>query len=336
MIHFKRIHLTILFTIAYIIVMSSNNVLAINNAVKGENLNKMSKSNSSNKLAFRFIVGADSQGGDHGINSSVVNKIMKQISQLTPKPDFFVIPGDLIDGNKSYSKTKGQLAFLKETLSKYFPIQNFYVGMGNHEASAGMRGEQAVREVFSEFHANFMKGYYGTVYYFDYGDSRFFMLNDDHPGKIGIVPDNQLAWVKAHLKKSSKHNFFFFHQPAFPSGISGLFMDAYQRDKLWKVIDSSNRPMVFSGHEHNYARRHIDSKYNEVVNGKSFKFTKRIYQLTVGGLGGHHYDSYTSKLNVDVAPIAQYHYLVVDVMKDGTVVGTAYKIDGKVIDRFSY
>lgn len=335
---FIKLSLAALLTIAYIIIMSNKSILTTKNAIKAPNSDKMSRTSLStaNNIALRFITAADSQGNDHGINSSVVNTIMKKITQLSPKPSFFVIPGDLIDGGKSYSRTKRQLQFLKSTWTKYFPADIFYVGMGNHEALAGTRGEQAIREVFKEFHANFMKGYHGSVYYFDYGSSRFFMLNNDYPGKIGIVTDDQLAWVKKHLKKSTKHNFFFFHQPAFPFGNSSLAINAYQRNRLWTVIESSNNPIVFSGHEHNYARRHIDCTYNEVIDGKSFKFTKKIYQVTVGGFGGHRYDSYTNKVNVDVSPIPEYHFLVVDVMKDGRVVGTAYRIDGKVIDKFSY
>jgi hypothetical protein len=150
------------------------------------------------------------------------------------------------------------------------------------------------------------------------------------------MSDIQLSWIRKNINSNSKHNFFFVHEPAFPTGPHiGSSLDAYplQRDKLWQVIDGSNSPLVFCGHEHFYTRRHINSDFNESIQGADFKFTKNIYQVTVGSCGAPLYKDYRSKKNVDVPPISQYHFSVVDII-DNVVKTTVINIDGKIIDLF--
>ncbi|MGE5631920.1 MAG: metallophosphoesterase family protein, partial [Caulobacteraceae bacterium] len=178
--------------------------------------------------------------------------------------------------------------------------------------------------------------YHKTVYYFDKNNIRFFMLNSNHPGETHMISDKQLNWVKANLDPAKKHNFYFFHEPAYPTGPhvgNSLDVKKRQRDKLWEIIDRSQNPMVFCGHEHFYTRRHINSDFNKTVNGHTFKFNKLVYQVTTGSFGAPLYKGYTERKDIDVLPISEYHFAIVDVNKDKVKV-IVYNLEGKVIDRF--
>lgn len=287
-------------------------------------------------VSLRFVVMADCRGLDGGINAEAVAKTLESIKEITPQPIFAVMPGDLVEGASSYSEVKAQLLNFKDAITKYYPIDFFYPGYGNHEAQAGAEGELAFEEVFSEMKAEFLQVYHKTVYYFDKSNTRFYMLNSSHPNEGHIISDAQLNWIKVNTDSAKNHNFCFFHEPAFPTGAhvgSSLDVNKLQRDKLWEVIDNSENPMVFCGHEHNYTRRHINADFNEIINGQAFKFNKLVYQVTTGTFGAPVYKEYTDKKNVDVAPIPEYHFAMVDV-DESKVKVRVYNLEGKVIDYF--
>jgi len=283
----------------------------------------------------RLVVMADSRGDNRGVNTRVVKAIMEKIKKLSPQPLFAVMPGDLVDGAQSYPEVKRQLEFFKKTMTGYYPPEFYYPGLGNHEVMHKSGGEKAFGEVFTEFKATFLEGYNRTVYYFDCGNTRFFMLNSDFPGETHRIAEKQLKWVRDNLDSSRKHTLFFVHEPPFPTGSGiGSSLDANRllRDRLWDLVDQAEGPMVFCGHEHYYTRRHIDAAFNEKVNGTEFKYEKTVYQVTAGSFGAPLYKQYASKRNVDVPPVSKYHFAVVDIGEQIAV--TVYDLDGKVIDRF--
>lgn len=285
--------------------------------------------------AFRFVVMGDCRGSDNGINSKIVKKTMEKVKLLSPQPQFAVMDGDLADGAKSYSGIKSQLQYFKKTITAYYPASFFYLGLGNHETANGSGGDRAFDNLFSEFKATFMDGYGRSVYYFDRGKTRLFMLNTDYPGETHKVSDKQLAWVKKNLNTTGR-NLFFMHEPPFPTGANvgfSLDKDSLQRAKLWDLIDSSQDPLVFCSHEHNYTRRHINSAFNAKIKGIQFKYDKTVYQITSGGFGAPLYTQYTSKKNVDVPPIVEYNFLVVD-MNDTGISVNAYNLEGKLLDSY--
>lgn len=287
-------------------------------------------------VSLRFVVMADCRGLDRGINTKAITRTLESIKKITPQPLFAVMPGDLVEGSSEYSAIKAQLQYFKDTISKYYPMSFFYPGFGNHEAQGGAKGEQAFEEVFSEIKAKILEGYHKTVYYFDNDNTRFYMLNSNHPSEEHTISDVQLNWVKANMASVNTHNFYFFHEPAYPTGShigSSLDVNRLQRDKLWKIIDNTTKPMVFCGHEHNYTRRHINSDFNETINGQDFQFTKLIYQVTTGTFGAPLYKGYMDKKDVDVPPIPEYHFAIVDVYKNEVEV-TVYNLDGNIIDHF--
>lgn len=286
---------------------------------------------------FRFVVLADSRGNDTGINTSVIKQILARIKGLQPQPDFAVIPGDLVVGHKKTHVLRTQLHYFKRTITQFYPIQFYHVGIGNHEVQQNPEGEVVFMEVFPERKMNYFPHYHKTVYFFDHGPARFFMLNTDHPGEEHTIAQKQLDWVRKNINPQNKFNVFFMHQPSYPTGYNignSLDIDSYLRNIFWDFVDSLNGAIVFNGHEHFYSRRHIDRDYNEIVDGKEFTYEKKVYQVTIGGFGGPLTSNFESKAGVDVPPIGQYHFAVVDV-DENTLTVSVYDLEGKILDSFS-
>lgn len=314
---------------------------------------------SSSDIVLRFAVAGDSRGSDRGFydgsddgtNGRIIQKLLNNAKQLNPQPKFFVGVGDLIAGSPSKipAEIKAQLTNFRSHFTSVYPIEFFYPGIGNHEIKGSLEGEKAFNESFPEFAANpdvhFLEGYNNTVWYIDHGDARFFYLNSNHPrdsvnnmAEDHTISGRQLEWLKKNIDPSKKHNIYFIHEPAFGTWKAGdnLDRDPYLRNLFWEVVDKSNGPLVFVAHEHLYSRRHINSDFNETVNGKTFKWTKNVYQITAGGFGGPLNGTYTDKKNVDTDPpcIAKYNYVVIDILKDGSYHGRAIDENGKILDQF--
>lgn len=285
--------------------------------------------------SVRFVAMADCRGEDGGINTKIVTKTLENIKKMTPQPSFIVLPGDLIEGADNYSAMKIQLQNFKDTIIKFYPLNFYYPGFGNHEAIAGQEGEQVFEQIFDTINGKFLEGYHHTVYYFDKGDTRFYILNTNHAEEQHLISDTQLDWIKANTDKNKEHTIYFFHEPAYPTGAhvgSSLDANRLQRDKLWEIIDNSVDPIVFCGHEHNYSRRHINSAFNEIIDSTSIKYDQSIFQVTVGSFGAPLNDIYTEKKNVDIPPIAEYHFAVVDI--EDTIKVTVYNLEDDIIDSF--
>lgn len=294
------------------------------------------KNSPADDISFRFVAMADSRGDDHGIHTSIIKKTLDKIKSLSPQPSFAAMPGDLVDSAQTYSGIKSQLEYFKSTITKYYPERFFYPGIGNHEVTALNNGEKAFSEVFQGFTATFFSEYNRTVYSFNYGNTQFFMLNSNHTGESNTISKKQLNWIKSSIDTRKKYHIFFMHDPPYPTGShvgSSLDSNRFLRDSLWQLIDSTSGPMVFCGHEHNYTRRHINSDFNETVKGINFKFSKNIFQVTVGSFGAPLYKEFSDKKNVDVPPVAKYHYAVVDIDNTGIHV-KVYDLDGNTLDEF--
>jgi hypothetical protein len=285
---------------------------------------------------FRIVVLADSRGGDHGINSVIVRKTLAKVKELDPQPLFAFIPGDLVNGSKNIDNLRDQFQFFKKTIAGFYPIEFYHVGLGNHEVMHNKGGEKLFAQTFIELKENFLCGYNNTVYFFDYGNTRFFMLNNDHPGEEHIIADRQMNWIRKNLNPVQAHYVFFMHEPSYPVGYNlgnSMDVDAFLRSRFWDMVDSLNSAIVFNGHEHFYSRRHIDRDYNETINGRKFEYEKEVFQVTVGGFGGPLAPNFIDKPGVDVPPIGEYHFAVVDINGHGIEV-TVFNLDGKQLDHF--
>jgi 3',5'-cyclic-AMP phosphodiesterase len=285
---------------------------------------------------LRFIVFGDSKDKEHGINESVLNSLMKQASRLHLEPEFIVVCGDSVAGSQNEEILTSQLQKFIKLLHKYFPNKLIIPVVGNHEVNNDPPDDRFER-VISKIYGNlvpdeFLQGYNKTVYCMDFENVKLIILNAFHCGSIHRIDKEQLLWLQEVTAADKRSKIVFVHSPAFPTGAHlGHCLDMYpnDRDDFWKVIDRCGIDIVFSGHEHNYSRRKIDSSFHRNINF----FEGGVYQIITGGGGEKLRDKYKSKEGVIVEPVDEHHFVVVDVDTSGIKV-TAISSKGKKLDEF--
>lgn len=281
---------------------------------------------------IRFIILGDSKGKEYGINKKVLLKIMKESYKL--EPDFIVMLGDNITGSKNETILTSQYLNLRRLIEDFYPTKLLLPVVGNHEVNIEPiddRYEKIFSRVFNDFcPTEFLGGYHRTVYYKDFQDTRIIVLNSFHYGAIHQIDSRQLGWFKNVAAANIKNKLVFVHSPAYPTGAHlGHCLDLYPelRDAFWNVVDKCNIDVVFSGHEHNYSRRLIDSSFNN-------SFSRSVYQIISGGAGEKLKDKFTDRRGVIVKPKAVYHFLSVDIKEDYIKI-SAIRHDGNIIDEFT-
>lgn len=280
------------------------------------------------KSSFRIVLMGDCSKRTVVFNSKVLHNLLSNIKKLFPQPIFIFFLGDMVYGGSNVSE---QLDAWKKFVERYYPINMFYILLGNHE-----NNETVFSNAFSHLPKEQLKKYQKTVYSFDYINTRFIILNSNRWGKGGgyAINPEQLTWLESTLESSNrKYNFVMFHLPAFPTGhhyTESLDSSKRERDALWSIIDRYNVTAVFVGHEHNYCRRLIDKSYNT----KDLTIKSSIYHITTGGAGSSLNGHIRDIKNVVVGPLALYHYVVLDI-SDEEVTLHAYDIENTIIDSCS-
>jgi len=276
---------------------------------------------------LRFIILSDSKGKENGINKKVLLKLLNQSCKLTPKAECIVLCGDNVAGSKMENILVDQLQNLRNLIEKYYYSIPLIPVVGNHEVNNEPnddRYEKIFSTIYNDMLPNtYLEGYNKTVFYVDFEDVRFIILNSFHFNEINKIENEQLFWFKEVASGDIKNKIVFVHAPAFPTGAHyGHCLDLYpeNRDAFWKIVYDCNIDIVFSGHEHNYSRRKIEYK-------------KGIYQVITGGSGEKLRDKFKDKKGVVIAPIATYHFVVVDVISNGIEV-SAISSEGKLLDKF--
>jgi len=145
-------------------------------------------------INFRFAVLGDSRGRTSQINKEVFGRLLNNINKIH-HPKFILFGGDMILGRSTKGvNTDTQFIFDKLTewknfVKDIFPQVNLkrflYPAIGNHDVSNAQivqESERAFNEVFNYLPSGtngieMLKGYGKTVYYFDYANSRFIVLN---------------------------------------------------------------------------------------------------------------------------------------------------------------
>ena len=279
---------------------------------------------------------ADSRGEDEGKNEKIIKKIMDQVINIYPQPNYIIFPGDLIMGSRKPHRIQEQLEYFKGVFKEYLPIEFFLPTVGNHDVGSGAEDdtkEKIFAKVFSEFKANnFLESYNRTAYYVDIGDTRLIVLNTYHPEESNQISGRQLKWFKKVSSEPKQHKLVFLHSPAYPTGHHlDSSLDEYpeKRDRFWDIIDKNNIDLVLTGHEHNYSRRIIDASFSTA----NYQFVRAVTQIVTGGAGGPLMDIFEDRQGVIVPPIPVFHYVIVDIYKDNLSV-MAVSLEGQIIDQF--
>ncbi|MDF2883888.1 MAG: calcineurin-like phosphoesterase [Clostridiaceae bacterium] len=276
---------------------------------------------------MRFIILSDSKGKENGINKKILIKLLKRTCTLTPKPDLIVLCGDSVAGSNIEEVLASQLQDLRNLIEKYHYGKPLIPVIGNHEVNNEPKDDR-YEKIFSRIYNDMLPdtnldGYNRTVFYEDYENTRFIVLNAFHFGEKHRIVKKQLSWFEEAASANIKNKIVFVHSPAFPTGAHFRHcLDSYSedRDAFWKIVQNCNIDIVFSGHEHNYSRRKIEYK-------------KDIYQVITGGSGEKLRDKFKDKKGVITAPIAEYHFVMVDVDSNCIKV-SAISSEGKLLDKF--
>lgn len=278
--------------------------------------------------SFRIVILADSSRPAVAVNTQLLRTLLSHIKGLSPQPKFMIFVGDMVYGG---SKVNEQLEDWKELIEEYYSVTKVYPVLGSHE-----NNETAFSNAFSYLPNEQLQGYQRTVYYFDYENARFIVLNSNRRGSsCGYAIDaKQRAWLKTTLDGSDKkYNFVFFHVPAFPTGHhyrESLDASPDDRNALWSILDHYNVTAVFVGHEHNYCRRLIDKSFTT----DGLLVQNSIYQITTGGAGSSLNAHITNIKNAIVGPLAVYHYCVLDINDSGVSL-QVYDKENNLIDSCS-
>lgn len=276
---------------------------------------------------MRFLILSDSKGKENGINKKILSKILNESCKLKPNVECIILGGDNIAGSKIENILTSQLKTLRNLIEKYYYGIPLIPVIGNHEVNnepLDDRYEQIFSSIYNDMIPNtYLDGYNKTVFYVDYEYVRFIILNAFHFNEINRIAEKQLLWFKEAASANIKNKIVFVHSPAFPTGAHyGHCLDLYPKDRdiFWQIVNDSKIDIVFSGHEHNYSRRKIE--------GKNY-----VYQVITGGCGEKLREKFKDKKGIVVAPIAKYHFVILDVTSNNVEV-YAFSSSGKLLDEF--
>lgn len=264
--------------------------------------------------AFSFAVLGDTQK----FNTSRKGSLRKAVNRISASgADFTFMMGDFCSGKKCAKK----LRRWKSAASPLFP--DVYPVHGNHDAVSSGNWQSTFNPP-----TNGPSGYIGWTYSFDFENSHFVVLDSDR-SQWHLINQTQRAWLEQDLAATAKENIFvFFHEPAFPvSKKIGNSLDANpsDRDALWEILDGHNVTAVFSGHEHLFYRKKIDSS---VFSGAQ----NSIYQFTVGNTACYAHPK--PRRSVEYY-YRQKSYLLVEA--DGSQITTKlYSPNGALLNTFSF
>lgn len=277
---------------------------------------------------FKFLVFGDSQSESY--NSWQKN--LHQAYQAHPDAVFFTNVGDLVNVGNDFKEWQSWFAAAKGIIDTIpaMPLT------GNHEMYTP---QWKVNELPAIFTAQFQLPLNGPgelkeqVYSFDYGNVHFAMLNSQEKEIKQFIPDmlkKQQDWLEKDLSLTTKPwKVVFLHRPPYHS------KSARDNDKIREafvpILDKHQVDVVFSGHEHIFARTYPLYAHNRV--GQTDQGT--VY-ITTGRSGTKVYDRAAAANTWDEVlynPIDQPNYLTVQV-NENTLTVKAWKQTGELIDEW--
>ncbi|HBU24802.1 MAG: hypothetical protein A2374_01605 [Candidatus Moranbacteria bacterium RIFOXYB1_FULL_44_23] len=279
---------------------------------------------SNKSFAVTFAVMGDTQSFEAGNANGALQKAAKKIKRK--KIRAAIVMGDL--KSDCYNDTTC-LSYFNNWKSAISPIyRKTYPVMGNHDRTYS--GADAIWQSVFKLPTNGPENYSELSYAFNKGNSHFVVLNSSKPDSY-IIDSNQRNWLEQDLSRNRKKNIFvFYHMPAFPvSSHIGSALDLYpeERDALWKILDRHKVTAVFSGHEHLFVRKKIDSSV-------FLSASNSIYQFTVGNTD-------TSAYPPPQEGSSEYYYLdkhfLIVKAKNKKITTELYSaVTGKKINTFSF
>ena len=249
---------------------------------------------------LKFFAFGDTRDGTE-IHDSIDSQI---IAAFTDDPDyqtFILSPGDIVsEGDLDWMWDRQLFDPKFKNIREVFANLSYLPVMGNHEGTGSLFKQY--------FPMPFVTQRYWS---FDYGPAHIVMLDQYSPYKKGT---DQYNWLKKDLTTSHKTwKLILLHEPGWSASDNNVTV---QRDIL-PLVEQYGVSIIFGGHNHYYARSEVDG----------------VIHLTVGGGGAPLYAPNPNALHVVTA--SRVHSFVEIEIQGNTLTGTAYDLDGKIIDQFS-
>ncbi|XP_050440370.1 serine/threonine-protein phosphatase CPPED1-like [Adelges cooleyi] len=202
---------------------------------------KDSKNWSSN---FYFVVGADPQLGyntsfqdreptdwQEEMNRSIT--AVEKINALTPRPQFVVICGDLVNAmpNKEEKLNELQVKDFKKVYSKLHPSISLVCVCGNHDVG-DVPDKQSITKYRSEFGHDYFSFWCGGVLFLVL-NSQYYKMN-----KVEEMAKEQEQWLKEQLTKHKGQRIILFQH------IPWFLKDINEEDQYFNINKQLRKEMI--------------------------------------------------------------------------------------------
>lgn len=279
-----------------------------------------------NAQSFKFLIFGDSQS----INYFAWRSTLHTAYQANRDAAFFINVGDLVDVGQNYNEWNAWFNASQGVIDT-IPVVPV---VGNHETYTPER-TYSMPVFFTaqlKVPANGPEGLIGQVYSFDYGNVHFSVLDSQAGEEREFAPDmleKQKVWLEHDLKTTNKiWKIVIIHRPLYHNRPQDS--DGDLREAFIPLIDKYKVDIVFSGHDHVYARSY--PLRNGSIAGSQTDGT--IY-LTAGRSGTKTYKSALAKEYNEVFhnPADEPNYITVEV-NGGAIIAKVFKRNGFLIDEW--
>lgn len=199
---------------------------------------------------FTFLVFGDSQS----INYQTWQSVLRQAYHAHPDAAFITCVGDLVDVGQDYAQWDAWFSAGKGIIDSV-PVMPL---TGNHESYSPERRFSPPVLFTSQFSLpqNGPDGLKEQAYSFDYGQVHFVVLDTQAGEQREFLPDllqRQTRWLEKDLKQANKPwTIVFMHRPPYDN--KSFRDNPAVREAFTPLFDRYQVDLVFTGHDHVYAR----------------------------------------------------------------------------------
>jgi phosphodiesterase/alkaline phosphatase D-like protein len=280
-----------------------------------------------NAQAFRFLVFGDTQSS----YCLTWRRTLRNAYQTNRDAAFFIHVGDLIDKSQNYKQWNKWFRAGRGIIDT-IPVLPV---VGNHETYTLEKRVYSMPTFFTaqfKVPANGPEGLIGQVYSLDYGNMHFSILDTQVDEQREFEPnmlEKQKAWLDSDLQSTDKQwKVVLMHR----SPYDNRSKDGNQalRKAFVPILDKYKVDIVFSGHDHIYARSY-PLRDETVVEANT---TGTIY-ITAGRTGNKTYKRTRKKEYNEVFHnlADESNYLTVTV-NGGIITGKVFQQCGELIDEW--
>ncbi|HWR55464.1 MAG TPA: metallophosphoesterase family protein [Negativicutes bacterium] len=276
---------------------------------------------------FKFLVFGDSQSTSYALWRATLHGAYGANANAA----FFTNVGDLVDQGQDYNQWNGWFNAAEGVIDNIpaMPIT------GNHEYYTAERGRTAWPVFFTtqfKLPQNGPAELKGQVYSFDYGNVHFVMLDSQAGEGAVFVPEmleKQKAWLEDDLQNTRQPwKIVFMHRSPYNNRLNRD--NGHIRAAFVPIFERHNVQLVFTGHDHVYARTYPLRGDAPVVKGPG-----TVYVIS-GRSGTKTYPDNVAR-NWDeffYDPTDEPNYLTVEVQGDSLTVNSV-KLSGGLIESWS-